>query len=106
MFPREVQQIISSYQIFGLVPLDKTLHFLVGAAVTVVAARLGLRLRWVFLLLLVLGGVKEYLDSFAYTSHWREHTLDILAGLAYVIVLAGVRWLRGLVKARGLAQHR
>ncbi len=106
MFPREVQKIISSYQIFGVIPLDKTLHFALGLVVTLVGVRLGVRLRWIFLALLVAGAVKEYFDTFVYTSHWVEHGLDILAGLSYVVLLGGVRWLRASVKARRLPEDR
>lgn len=94
MFPQNVQKIISSYQILGIIPLDKVLHFIVGMILTIVMRKMNFRFRWVFGILVMLEAVKEFIDSYAYSSTLEEHLLDALATLSYPTIILIVIYIK------------
>ncbi len=94
MFPKSIQNVISNYQILGWIPLDKVLHFIVGMALTLFLIRFKLRLIYILVSILALALIKEYIDSFAYTSHWLEHSLDALTSITYPVILYVIRYIR------------
>lgn len=94
IFPPHVQKFISTYQILGVVPLDKTLHFLVGAVVTIVGLKLKLSFAKTMLILLVLAVIKETIDLNTLTNTSLEVTLDVLVTFLYPGILFVVRMLK------------
>ncbi len=96
MFPPEVQQIISNYLVFGFLPLDKLLHFLVGAILAAGLRLSGRTFRTTFILIGVIAVVKEVIDSFTLNSVLEEHCLDIIVTLIYPTVMYGIHRLKVL----------
>lgn len=87
MFPPEIQRIISTYQIFGFIPLDKVLHVLVGMFVTVVLRLFKIRMVRVLFIVLLLAVGKELNDTYVLNNTMEEHILDILVSIAYPLIL-------------------
>jgi hypothetical protein len=87
MFPPEIQKIISTYQIFGFIPLDKVLHVLVGMIITIVLRTFKLRMGLVFTIVFLLAVAKEINDTFVLNNTMEEHILDILVSIAYPLIL-------------------
>ena len=98
LFPPHVQKFISGYRIFGVLPLDKTLHFVIGMGLTILLKKLGMRLRYVFLTVLVIEILKEISDKDVIGNTPEEHAWDILATMLYPLLLIAVwvvkKWLR------------
>jgi hypothetical protein len=96
MFPPEIQKIISTYQIFGFIPLDKVLHVLVGMIITIVLRTFKLRMGLVFTIVFLLAVAKEINDTFVLNNTMEEHILDILVSIAYPLIL----WVAIIFKER------
>ncbi len=89
-FPPEIQRIISTYLVFGFIPLDKLLHFLVGAIVAIGLRLSGRSFRSVFIVVAILAIAKEVNDSFILNNSIIENGLDIIVTLAYPILIYGI----------------
>ena len=87
LFPKDIQKVISTYKIFDFIPLDKTLHVIVGMIVTISMRSFGLKMRWIFLCLVILEIIKESIDNTAMTATTEEHLLDVLATVIYPLIL-------------------
>jgi hypothetical protein len=96
MFPPEIQKIISTYQIFGFIPLDKVLHVLVGMIITIVLRTFKIRMGLVFTIVFLLAVAKEINDTFVLNNTMEEHILDILVSIAYPLIL----WVAIIFKER------
>ena len=94
LFPMAVQNIISTYQILGFIPLDKALHFLIGLIITIIMRWRKVRFRYVFLVIVSLEVFKEIHDSYVLGSTWLEHELDFIATLAYPSLLLITVWIK------------
>lgn len=87
MFPKEIQYVISNYQIFGVIPLDKTLHFLVGAIITVVLRWRKVSIQNTFIILAFIEITKEIIDSKTLQSSIHEEVMDFIATFIYPAIL-------------------
>jgi hypothetical protein len=92
--PPEWQHIVSNYQVLGVIPLDKLLHVLVGILLTLVVRRLGKGLRAATLLVAGVALAKEVNDFFVLNSSLGEQLLDILATVAYPLLVWSVASIR------------
>jgi hypothetical protein len=95
MFPPEIQRIISTYLILGVIPLDKVLHLVVGAAAAIALRGAGRSFRTVFLLTAGLALGKEAIDAFTLNSSLAEQGLDVAVTLAYPTLMYGIHRLKG-----------
>lgn len=87
MFPNKIQYFISNYYIFDIFPLDKTLHIIIGAILTIVLRKFGLRMKHVFAILAILCIVKELIDSKTIGSTFSESITDIVVSFFYPIIV-------------------
>lgn len=87
MFPAHVQKFISSYYVFGLLPLDKVLHFIVGVFVTIVLRKWGASMRRTVTVLLLFALLKELIDSFTLNNSFFEHCIDVFATMIYPMLV-------------------
>lgn len=91
MFPAELQYLISNYLIFGFLPLDKVLHVVAGAVLTILLRLFGLKLGKIFLIIGVIAAAKEYHDSFVLNNSPLEHLVDFLVTFLYPALLGVVQ---------------
>lgn len=87
MFPRHIQYLISNYNIFGFIPLDKTLHFVIGTLITIILRLFKIRMRFIFLFIIVIELIKEFIDYKTLNSTLSEQIIDALITLTYPIIL-------------------
>lgn len=87
---RETLKFISDYNLFGFLPLDKTLHFFFGMWLTMLLRSYRVRFKIIFSVLIGLELIKETYDSFYLESTLLEHCLDFVVTLLYPIILLGV----------------
>ena len=100
LFSPEVQQFISKYHILGFIPLDKTLHFLIGALITIIMRWGRVKMRFIFLVLLILGIAKEINDYGVLNHSWGEQFLDVGVSFIYPLVLLGIIKIKSLLASR------
>lgn len=86
-FPTQIQSIISSYKILGFVPLDKTLHFIVGMIITIIMRKFKVRMLFIFLILAAVELFKEFNDYYVLNSTLAEQIIDALATFIYPIMI-------------------
>ncbi len=96
MFPPEIQKVISTYLVFGFIPMDKLLHFIVGAILAVGLRLSGRTFKTMFIVIGVIAVIKEVIDSFTMNSFLREHSLDILVTFIYPTLMYGIHRLKVL----------
>ena len=83
---------ISVTKLFDFLPLDLTLHCLIGAFITIFALHKGLSLKVVFFLLVGIAGLKELNDYFFhYRSDWQEYASDFAVTFVYIFIIFIVR---------------
>ena len=83
---------ISSTKIFGVIPLDRTLHFLIGALITIICLKKNFKLRTIFLLLFVIATLKEINDYFFhFKADWKEYAGDFLITFTYLFFVYLIR---------------
>lgn len=90
MFSPEIQHIISNYQILGVIPLDKALHFIVGAVLTIILRWMRVSMRTVFIVIGVIAVGKEVNDYFVLNNSYGEQILDIGVTFIYPMLIWGV----------------
>lgn len=69
--------------IFGVIPLDKVLHFLIGMLITIVLRWRKVSINKILLLIFILELIKETHDSFVLNNTMEEHILDALVTFLY-----------------------
>lgn len=94
MFPAKIQYLISNYQVFGVLPLDKILHFFIGAILTVGLRLMGVKPSWTLFFVTMIAVVKEVIDSYTINNSNLEHFVDILVSILYPLLLLGVARLK------------
>src|SRR3989338_3376180 len=87
MFPRDIQKFISAYQIFGLIPLDKTLHFFIGMLITILMRLCNQNMKRVLGVLLVIVITKEIIDLNTLQSSILETFWDALVTFIYPVII-------------------
>ncbi|GEM_PF-6611121 len=87
MFPAHIQYFMSTYLVFGIFPLDKVLHLLVGMFITIVMRLFKFRMRMIFLIIAVVALIKEAIDSRIMTNTIEENILDAIATFSYPLLL-------------------
>jgi len=74
---------ISEYYIFGIIPLDTTLHVVVGFLVTFVGLKMGFRFGRVFLFLLALETIKATHAAMTIDHDWLHGAKEFFATFTY-----------------------
>ena len=87
MFPRDIQKFISAYQIFGLIPLDKTLHLFIGMLITILMRLFNQNMKRVLGVLLVIVITKEIIDLNTLQSSILETFWDALVTFIYPVII-------------------
>lgn len=88
---------ISSYKIWGMVPLDLTMHLFVGAIWTLIGVFQESSLKTVFLGLVIIAGTKEACDYiFHLPSPFSEYLYDFLISFVFI----GILWLTRRTKKK------
>ena len=80
-------QSISKTKLFGWLPLDYLLHFVVGIILMVIFTKVMKSVFKAFLLLLTIQVLKEILDSFSLTATWQEALTDTALTLSYPVLV-------------------
>jgi len=82
------QNIISTYYIAGIIPLDLTLHFFVGMIWTITGLKLKFPFKFVLFGIIALAGLKELIDySPVNPAGIEEYLGDFLVSLFYISIL-------------------
>ena len=77
---------VGSYQLFGVIPLDIIAHLTVSITITLLLLRFKKNYLLPFCVMLIIGLLKEYYDSFAMTNSMGEHIKDMCMNLLYPTV--------------------
>lgn len=94
MFPIHIQKIISTYQILGIIPLDKFLHFIVGMIVTLALKYTKFSFKTTFIIIFGLCVLKEIIDYGTLQSSILESIADTVVTFIYPLMLLGIEWLK------------
>jgi len=79
---------ISSTDILGVIPLDLTLHFIIGAIITIICLKKKLKLSTVFILLFIIASLKEINDYFFHwKADWTEYAGDFVVTFGYLFLV-------------------
>ncbi len=99
MFPAKVQFLISNYLIFGLIPLDRTLHFVVGMIISIIMREKKQSFKKIFIVIGVLELIKEVIDIRTLNHKFTDTIWDAAVTFAYPLILIGTmqlkEWLKG-----------
>jgi len=95
MFPAKLQFFISNHLIFGFIPLDKVLHVVTGALLTIILRLFRVTLGKIFIAIGVIAFAKEYHDSFVLNNSPLEHVVDFAVTFLYPVLLGLVLRVRG-----------
>lgn len=88
----KIMGFISTYQIFGIIPLDLTLHFFIGMFWTIIGLKKGIAFKWIAIGLFSIALGKELNDYFFhYQTHWSEYASDFGITMLYLVVVFFVR---------------
>lgn len=83
---------ISEYQIFGLIPLDLTLHFIIGMLWTIVGLKKNISFGKLTVGLAFIALAKEANDYFFhYKTHWSEYVSDFSVTMLYLVIVYLIR---------------
>ncbi|PIP96581.1 MAG: hypothetical protein COW00_19395 [Bdellovibrio sp. CG12_big_fil_rev_8_21_14_0_65_39_13] len=84
--------VISNTLLFGFLPLDIVLHYLVGLCITILLLKkLKNNLILAFFILLSLAIAKEIFDSFSLTATWMESIKDLSVTMIHPFMLFIIR---------------
>jgi len=75
--------LISQYYIFGIIPLDTTLHVVVGFLVTFIGLKMGFRFGRVFIFLLALETIKATHAAMTIDHDWVHGAKEFFATFTY-----------------------
>lgn len=88
----KIQGFISTYQIFGLIPLDLTLHFIIGMLWTIIGLKRNISFGKLAIGLALIALGKEANDYFFhYKTHWSEYASDFAVTMLYLVIVYLVR---------------
>ncbi len=91
---------ISHYKILDFIPLDSTLHFVIGAAVTIFMLRRGWALWKVFLIVLAMGISKELYDLTSRFARIEDSLFDVSITISYCVIVALIRRIKLILTRR------
>ena len=99
----QIMGYISRTRLFGVIPLDLTMHFLIGGILTIVGLKFNLRLIWVFLGLVLIAGLKEANDYFLHqrVADWTEYASDFGITFVYIAIIYFVRKIKKSSEGKG-----
>ena len=90
--------LISSYKIFGLIPLDLVLHCLIGGLITYFGIKQKFSLGKIFIALVIIAGLKELNDYlFHLPNNYTEYLFDFLITFVYITIVWAFRRTRDKV---------
>ena len=88
----EVMGYISRTNLFGVIPLDLTLHFFIGMLWTIIGLKKEFSLKWISIGLITIALGKELNDYFFhYRVGWQEYASDFGITLLYLVLVVFVR---------------
>lgn len=83
----QVLGFISRTKLFDVIPLDWTLHFIIGFLITVVCVNKGIKPFKVFLILFSIALTKELYDYFFhYKTHLKEYIGDLVVTVSHFFI--------------------
>ena len=86
---------ISSTDLFGFIPLDLTLHFIIGAIITIIGLKKNLELSTIFYILFTIATLKEVNDYFFhFKTDWKEYAGDFVITFGYLFFVFLARKLK------------
>jgi len=89
---------ISETKLFGWLPLDLTLHFVIGFLITLFLLKKKWKLSHIFYVLFTLAALKELNDYFFHwRSSWWEYISDFLVTFAYLGMVATIRKIKKIL---------
>ncbi len=82
---------ISKYQIFGIIPLNITLHLVISTTITIYLLKKKFKPLKVFIIIFMLGLLKEFFDANALGNTWQKHVRDMCINLFFpsLVLLVG-----------------
>lgn len=83
LFIRDFFHFVSSYHIFGVIPLDIIAHLSVSTTITLLLRKMKMSYLVVFSTITLIGLTKEYYDWFAMTSSVPEFFKDMAMNFLY-----------------------
>lgn len=87
---------LSKTYLFGWLPLDGLLHFLVGLVLTLIFRKKGFDPKKSVAIIFVLQLIKEGFDSFKMTATWEEAARDTL----FTMIFPVINWIIFLIKRK------
>lgn len=85
---------ISKYQIFGIIPLNATLHLLISTTITIFLLKKKLKPIKVFFIIFMLGLLKELFDANALGNTWQKHIGDMCINLFFPSLVLIVSYIK------------
>lgn len=85
-FHQEIHSIlapISTYRIFGFIPLGMLLHVGISAAITIILLKRGMKFKNVCFVVFAIGLSKEILDTFVLNNTLKKHILDMCYDMSF-----------------------
>jgi hypothetical protein len=91
---------ISKYQIFGFIPLNATLHLLISTTIAIYLLKKKFKPIKVFIIILMLGILKELFDSNALGNTWQKHIRDMCINLIFPTLVLIVEYIKNKAKVK------
>jgi hypothetical protein len=85
---------ISKYKIFGVIPLNATLHFTISILITIILLNKKVKITHIIFFIFFLGLAKEVLDSFVLNNTMLKHFTDMCINLFYPTLIFTIRKLK------------
>lgn len=89
---------ISRTKIYGIIPLNATLHFLISTSITIFLIRRKVKPHHAFFFILLLGLAKEVFDSYALGNTMAKHIRDMVINLTFPTLVIVVHYIKNKAK--------
>lgn len=91
---------ISKYQIFGIIPLNATLHLLISTLISIFLLKKKFKPVKVFIIIFMLGLLKELFDANALGNTWQKHVRDMCINLLFPTLIIIVNYIKKKAKEK------
>lgn len=91
---------ISKYQIFGFIPLNITLHLTISALITFYLLKKKIEPKKIFIIIFLLGLLKELFDANALGNTWEKHVRDMCINLIFPSLVILVHYIKNKSKKK------
>ena len=88
---QDLLSLISHTRILGIIPLGMILHISISAMITVILLSRGMKFKYVYLIVFLVGLSKEILDCFVINNTLEKHILDMTYDMSFITILYFVR---------------